>query len=136
LPRAAIGIVNTEIATLFLDRELGIRWFTPATQGLLRLRASDIGRPVSHFARGFTGDDFLEDVREVLQRLVPRTGEVVGDDDRTYIRRILPYRTSDDRIDGVAVTFTDITERKLLSGPRDVWSIVASRPTMITRCRR
>ncbi len=49
----------------------------------------------------------------MLQRLVPRTGEVVGDDDRTYIRRILPYRTSDDRIDGVVVTFTDITERKL-----------------------
>ena len=104
---------STEIATLFLDRELGIRWFTPAMQGLLNLRASDIGRPVSHFAQRFTGDDFLEDVREVLQRLVPRTGEVVGDDDRTYIRRILPYRTSDDRIDGVVVTFTDITERKL-----------------------
>jgi two-component system, chemotaxis family, CheB/CheR fusion protein len=82
-------------------------------QGMLNLRASDIGRPVSHFARRFTGDDFLEDVREVLQRLVPRTGEVLGDDDRTYIRRILPYRTSDDRIDGVVVTFTDITERKL-----------------------
>jgi two-component system, chemotaxis family, CheB/CheR fusion protein len=82
-------------------------------QGLLNLRASDIGRPVSHFARSFAGDDFLEEVREVLQRLVPRTGEVVGDDDRTYIRRILPYRTSDDRIDGVVVTFTDITERKV-----------------------
>ena len=94
-------------------QSLGIRWFTPAMQGLLELRASDIGRPVSHFARRFTGDDFVEEVREVLQRLVPRTGEVVGDDDRTYIRRILPYRTSDDRIDGVVVTFTDITERKL-----------------------
>jgi two-component system CheB/CheR fusion protein len=104
---------STEIATLFLDREFGIRWFTPAMQGLLDLRASDVGRPVSHFAQRFTGADFVEEVREVLQRLVPRTGEVVGDDDRTYIRRILPYRTSDDRIDGVVVTFTDITERKL-----------------------
>ena len=49
---------------------------------LLELRASDVGRPVSHFARRFSGNDFIEDVREVLQRLVPRTGEVVGDDDR------------------------------------------------------
>ena len=69
---------STEIATLFLDRELGIRWFTPAMQGLLNLRASDIGRPVSHFAQRFTGDDFVEDVREVLQRLVPRTGRGRG----------------------------------------------------------
>ena len=104
---------STEIATLFLDRKLGIRWFTPAMQGLLELRASDIGRPVAHFAQRSTGDDFVEEVREVLQQLVPRQGEVVGDDDRKYIRRILPYRTSDDRIDGVVVTFTDITERNL-----------------------
>ena len=83
-------------------------------QGLLELRASDIGRPVAHFAAEFDGPQISSsDVREVLQRLVPRQGEVVGDDDRTYIRRVLPYRTSDDRIDGVVVTFTDITERKL-----------------------
>jgi two-component system CheB/CheR fusion protein len=103
---------STEIATLFLDADLRIRWFTPAMKGLLDFLPADIGRPVSHFARRFLGGDLAEDAKEVLQRLVPRMSEVAGDSDRTYIRNVLPYRTEDNRIDGVVVTFTEITERK------------------------
>jgi two-component system CheB/CheR fusion protein len=103
---------STDVATLFLDRALCIRWFTPTMKTLLELRATDIGRPISHFAQRFSGGDLLEDAREVLARLRASDAEVVDDLGRWYIRHIVPYRTASDRIDGVVVTFTNITERK------------------------
>jgi two-component system CheB/CheR fusion protein len=103
---------STDVATLFLDRALCIRWFTPSMKALLELLPSDIGRPIAHFAQRFSGGDLLEDARKVLERLLPSDTEVVDDLGRWYIRHIVPYRTEDDRIDGVVVTFTEITERK------------------------
>jgi two-component system CheB/CheR fusion protein len=103
---------STDIATLFLDRNLCIRWFTPTMRTLLELLPADLGRPISHFAQRFEGGDLVEEARKVLERLLPLDAEVVDDLGRWYLRRILPYRTDDDRIDGVAVTFTEITERK------------------------
>jgi two-component system CheB/CheR fusion protein len=103
---------STDVATLFLDRSLCIRWFTLSMKALLELLPTDIGRPVSHFAQRFSGGDLLEDARKVLERLAPSSTEVVDDLGRWYIRRVMPYRTAHDRIDGVVVTFTEITERK------------------------
>jgi two-component system, chemotaxis family, CheB/CheR fusion protein len=103
---------STDVATLFLDRALCIRWFTPSMKALLELLPSDIGRPIAHFAQRFSGGDLLEDGRKVLERLLPSDTEVVDDLGRWYIRHIVPYRTEDDRINGVVVTFTEITERK------------------------
>jgi two-component system CheB/CheR fusion protein len=103
---------STDVATLSLDRSLCIRWFTPSMKALLDLLPSDIGRPISHFAQRFSGGGLLEDARKVLDQLVPTDAEVVDDLGRWYIRHILPYRTDDDRIDGVVVTFTEITDRK------------------------
>ena len=103
---------STDVATLFLDRALCIRWFTPSMKALLELLPSDVGRPIAHFAQRFSGGDLLEDARKVLERLLPSDTEVVDDLGRWYIRHIVPYRTEDDRIDGVVVTFTEITERK------------------------
>jgi two-component system, chemotaxis family, CheB/CheR fusion protein len=103
---------STDVATLFLDRTLRIRWFTPTMKTLLELLPTDIGRPISHFAQRFSGGDLLEDARKVLERLAPSAAEIVDDLGRWYIRRITPYRTANDRIDGVVVTFTEITERK------------------------
>jgi two-component system CheB/CheR fusion protein len=103
---------STEVATLFLDRALCIRWFTPSMKALLELLPTDIGRPMSHLAQRFSGGNLLEDARQVLERLLPSTAEVVDDLGRWYIRRILPYRTGSDRIEGVVVTFAEITERK------------------------
>jgi two-component system CheB/CheR fusion protein len=80
-------------------------------KGLLDFMPADIGRAVSDFAQRFLGGNLAEDAKEVLERLVPRMSEVAGASDRTYIRNVLPYRTEDNRIDGV-VTFTEITERK------------------------
>jgi two-component system, chemotaxis family, CheB/CheR fusion protein len=104
---------STDVATLFLDRALRIRWFTPSMKALLELLPADIGRPISHFAQRFSGSgDLLEDARNVLERLLPSDTEVMDDLGRWYIRHIVPYRTEDDRINGVVVTFTEITERK------------------------
>ena len=103
---------STDIAVLFLDRNFCIRWFTPQMKALLALLPSDFGRPITHFAQKFTGGDLLEDARRVLERLLPVDAEVVDELGRWYIRRGIPYRTSSDRIDGVVMTFTDISERK------------------------
>jgi two-component system CheB/CheR fusion protein len=107
---------STDVATLFLDRSLCIRWFTPAMKALLELLPTDIGRPISHFAQKFSGGALLEDARNVLERLLPADAEVEDDLGRWYIRHIVPYRTATDRIDGVVVTFTEITERKHSEG--------------------
>ncbi|HEX6110935.1 MAG TPA: chemotaxis protein CheB [Geminicoccaceae bacterium] len=103
---------STDIATLFLDRSLCIRWFTPAMKALLDLIAADIGRPISHFAPKFRGGDLQADAKSVIADLAPAEAEVESDQSRWYLRRMIPYRTEDDRIDGVVVTFTDITARK------------------------
>ena len=103
---------GTDVATLFLDRALCIRWFTPAMKALLELLPTDIGRPISHFAQKFSGGDLVEDARRVIERLLPSNTEVTDDLRRWYIRHIVPYRTQNNRIDGVVVTFTEITERK------------------------
>jgi two-component system CheB/CheR fusion protein len=103
---------STDIATLFLDCSLYIRWFTPSMKKLLSLLPSDIGRPISHFAPRFSDGDLVEDARTVLERLQPSDTEVVDELGRWYIRHVAPYRTGTDRIDGVVVTFTDISGRK------------------------
>jgi len=80
-------------------------------KALLELLPSDVGRPVAHFAQKFTGE-LVEDARRVLAKLSPEDTEVLGTDDRWYLRHIVPYRTQDNRISGVVATFTEITDRK------------------------
>ncbi len=105
-------LTSTDIATIFLDRRFCIKRFTPATTRLLHLIASDMGRPVSDISQKFTDDDLLSDAEQVLERLVPIAKEVRTDEGDWYIRRILPYRTEDNRIDGTVFTFTDISDRR------------------------
>ncbi len=102
----------TDIATVFLDTGFQIKRFTPATTKLFNLIPSDIGRPIRHIAPKFTDPDLQRDAEDVLRDLAPREQEVRVDDGRWYARRVFPYRTLDDRIDGVVITFVDITERK------------------------
>jgi two-component system, chemotaxis family, CheB/CheR fusion protein len=101
----------TEVATILLDEQLRIKRFTHATTKLLRVIDSDIGRPISDFARNFTDDDLLPDARRVLKDLTPLSNEIQDDDGRSYLRRIVPYRTND-RIGGVVITITDVTDRR------------------------
>ncbi len=105
-------LAGSETATLFLDEEFRIRWFAPATRDLFDFAASDIGRPIAHLARKFTDDDLLRDVETVLTKLSVIEAEVRSDAGRWYQRRVLPYRTQDNRIEGVVVTFSDISDRK------------------------
>jgi chemotaxis methyl-accepting protein methylase/signal transduction histidine kinase len=103
---------STHIPTLFLDRELRIRRFTPAIRELVDLLPGDLGRPFGNLARKFDDPDLGGDIETVLRTLVPAEHEVPAGDGRWFQRRVLPYRTEDDRIDGVVVTFTEITERR------------------------
>ena len=105
-------LFGTNISTLFLDTDLCIRWFSPASRVLLDLVSTDIGRPLSHFALKITDNDLLRDAAIVLEKLSTIKAEVRDDADNWYLRRLQPYRTRDNRIDGVVITFTDITERK------------------------
>ncbi|TGT91258.1 MULTISPECIES: chemotaxis protein CheB [unclassified Mesorhizobium] len=105
-------LAGSETATLFLDDKLAINWFAPATKELFDLVTSDIGRPIAHFARKFSDDRLLSDTETVLKKLTTIEAEVPSDAGRWYLRRMLPYRTRDNRIAGVVITFIDITERR------------------------
>ncbi|HET7539831.1 MAG TPA: chemotaxis protein CheB [Polyangiaceae bacterium] len=105
-------LASTDIAVIFLDSQFRIRRYTPAARNLLELIGSDIGRPLNDLAKKFTDPDLLDDAQSVLDRLVPAEREVRSNDGRWYGRRVLPYRTADDRIEGVVITFVDISDRK------------------------
>jgi len=116
-------LMSTEIATVFLDKDLRIVRFTPATGELLHLLESDIGRPIRDFAFRFTDQTLLQDTGRVLDKLVPVETEICSEAGRFYLRRILPYRTSSNHVEGVAITFVDISERNSLQ--RELLTIAA-----------
>ncbi len=107
------NILNSaDVATLFLDEKLNIRFFTPAAKALFSVIVSDIGRPLADLARHFADGNLLVDARTVLSTLVPLTREIEAENGAWYTCRILPYRTKDNRIRGVVITFVDVTARK------------------------
>ena len=103
---------STGVATLFLDGELNIRFFTPTAKSLFRVIATDIGRPLADLTLLGTDPDLIADARAVLTSLAPLGREIMAENGTWYIRRILPYRTQDNRIEGVVITFADISEMK------------------------
>lgn len=102
----------SHLATICLDNQLLVRWFSQQAADLIRVTSADIGRPVADFAHKFLDGDIDEVARRVLDRLAPEEREVAAEDDRWFLRRTTPYRTEDNRIGGVVITFVDITERK------------------------
>ncbi len=110
---------STDIATVFLDFDLRIKLFTPAATRMFKMIARDRGRPIGDIAKRFDDDGLLPDVEQVLQDLVPRDKEVCNEDGRWFVRRLVPYRTLDNRIDGVVITFSDVTDRKQASDAVD-----------------
>jgi two-component system CheB/CheR fusion protein len=103
----------TEIATIFLDRELHIKRYTPRAGDLLNLQPGDRGRLITHLHSNLHYEQLEADLRAVLANLTPLEQEVRGAAGEWFQMNIRPYRTLDDRIDGVVVTFVDITARKL-----------------------
>jgi len=101
---------STQLAVIFLDEKFRIRRFTPAAGALLRILDTDVGRPVSDLAVRFSDDALFEDAESALRTLSMYAAQVQNLENRWFDRRVLPYRTSDNRIEGVLVTYTDITE--------------------------
>jgi len=104
-------MASTEIGTIFLDRQLRIKRFTPRVQELFNIIPTDIGRPLSDITHKLNYASLTEDAERVLNDLRPNEREV-SSNDSWFLGRMLPYRTADDRIDGVVLTFVDITIRK------------------------
>lgn len=101
---------SSNVATLFLNGDLEIVRVTPAARELLSIGESDIGRRVGDVARQLLQDGLAEDANSVLSQQGPQTRELETSDGRFVVRAVLPYRTQTRRIEGVVVTFSDITE--------------------------
>ena len=104
---------SSEVAIVFLDRELSIKRFSSAMGAVLNLTPSDIGRTIHHINITIDLSTLLPDSRQVLENLVPVEREVTSKDGRSFIMQVLPYRTTVGGIDGIVVKLTDISERKL-----------------------
>lgn len=102
----------TEIGTLFLDAKLRIRMFTPPMADLFNITEMDVGRAITDFTHRLRYDSVEADALKVLRELVPAESEVQSRDGRWFMMRLRPYRTVEDRIDGVVLTFVDITGRR------------------------
>jgi two-component system, chemotaxis family, CheB/CheR fusion protein len=105
-------LYSTEIGTIFLDLNLRIQRFTPAMTNFINLIQSDIGRPVSHIVTNLVYDRLVEDAAKVLRTLVPEEREIQCKAGRWYTMRLMPYRTMENVIDGVVITFAEITRLK------------------------
>ncbi len=105
---------STDIATLFLDNDLQVRRFTTQATKIIKLIPGDVGRPITDLASDLLYPELVEDAREVLRKLGFAEKPINARDGRWFMVRIMPYRTLDDRIDGVVITFGDITVAKTL----------------------
>jgi two-component system, chemotaxis family, CheB/CheR fusion protein len=104
-------LTSTSIPTIFLDDRFKVKRFTPAMTRLIKLIQSDLGRPIIDMSQENLGPDLIADAQSVLESLVAARRDLQINDS-WYARTVLPYRTSDNRIEGVVVTYTDITERR------------------------
>ncbi|HEV7844360.1 MAG TPA: PAS domain S-box protein, partial [Pyrinomonadaceae bacterium] len=103
---------STDIGTIFLDRALRVKLFTPGARDLYNLLPSDIGRPLSDITGQMADGHLTSSIERVLKTLQPIQHEIQTHAGHWYLMNILPYRTAEDRIEGVIMTFLDITQRK------------------------
>jgi two-component system CheB/CheR fusion protein len=105
---------STEIVTVFLDNELRVRRFTPGADKIFKLLPGDVGRPLSDITSNLHYPEMTEEAQEVLRKLAFSEKQITTSDGRWFSVRIMPYRTTDNRIDGVVMTFSEVTRAKLL----------------------
>ncbi|MFO7966331.1 MAG: CheR family methyltransferase [Archaeoglobaceae archaeon] len=103
---------SIKVGTILVDRELTIKRFTSTTKEALNLIESDIGRPIKDISTNLKDDNMIQDIREVLDSLIPKETEAQTENGNWFLVRVLPYHTINDVIEGVVVTFIDITQRK------------------------
>ncbi|MDZ4369097.1 MAG: CheR family methyltransferase [Afipia sp.] len=106
-------LYSTDVATIFLDRDLRIRFFTPASKSLFNVIPGDIGRPLADLNSLAADGSLPVDAHTVLQTHAALERKIEGKNGVWFSRRIMPYRAHDQRVEGVVITFTDITEQKL-----------------------
>jgi two-component system, chemotaxis family, CheB/CheR fusion protein len=105
-------MASTDVGTVFLDTALRIKLFTPYVTGLFNITAGDEGRPITDFTHQLDYDGLAGDARAVLENLTPIDREIHSLAQSWYLMRLRPYRTVDNKIDGVVVTFVEVTERR------------------------
>ncbi|TFL16838.1 chemotaxis protein CheB [Jannaschia formosa] len=111
------NLINaTEIGTLFLDPKLRIKMLTPAVEQLFSVTDSDVGRPITDFTHKLAYDGVEKDAAKVLRELTPVETEVETRDGRWLMMRLRPYRTVEDKIEGVVLSFVDISARREAEG--------------------
>jgi two-component system CheB/CheR fusion protein len=106
-------LAGTEIGTMFLDGELRIKRFTPSMTRLFNLIVSDVGRSIRDITSKINSEDLFADAQTVIDTLQAKESEVGTREGKWFCVRILPYRTKENVIDGVVITFTDITRFKV-----------------------
>jgi two-component system CheB/CheR fusion protein len=105
-------LYSTDVATVFLDAALHIRFFTPATRSVFSILASDIGRPLADLHSLAADGELPADAAAVLKTSKPIDREIETRDGVWFCRRMHPYRAHDNAVEGLVITFTDVTERK------------------------
>jgi two-component system CheB/CheR fusion protein len=103
-------IASTDIATLFVDRDMVLRRYTPRATDIFNLIPGDVGRSLHHITHRLKFDELIDDAEKSFQTLKLVEREVSSSDGRRYLARMLPYRTLENRIEGALLTFIDITE--------------------------
>lgn len=105
-------MASTKIAMLFLDLKLRIQRFTPAASDIIKMIDTDVGRPLEHIAHNLEYGALIDDAERVLRELIEIEKEILARDGKWFLVRVRPYRRGDNVIDGVVMTFTDISEQK------------------------
>ena len=130
---------STDIATLFLDGDLRVRRFTTPTARIIKLIPGDAGRPITDIVSDLDYPDLAEDALEVLRTLVFKERRAATRGGRWFSVRVMPYRTAENVIDGVVITFTDVTdfhtlEAALRSQATEFQQMAESLPSLVWVC--
>lgn len=125
---------NTNIGTLFLDSKLRIRKYTEHITKVINVMDIDIGRPVSHLSFNTIYDSFFDDVEDVMENLLPKVREIQDNEENWYLMKIMPYRTTENAVNGVIITTVNINDLKKaeeeLKRERDLfYRVLESSPT-------
>ncbi|MGF7117765.1 CheR family methyltransferase [Methanobacterium oryzae] len=106
---------SIEVPTIFVDKSIKIKRYTKETTKLINLIPSDVGRPLKDIVSNVEYDDMISDIKEVMDRVIYKEKEVHTKGGTWYLVRIIPYKTTENIIDGAVITFTDITGQRELS---------------------
>ncbi len=125
-------LASTEIATIFLDQQLCIKRYTPDMSKIFNLIQSDIGRPISDITSNINYANIYEDAKHVLETLEKQEKEIQTEAGDWYAVNLIPYRTMENIINGIVITFVDITENKLSKEANRLAAVVRDSNDVIT----